>query len=386
MRNLTVISEVFIDVKDMKTLNRSVNEILNSYSRHFDKVHYIGPAKQEINFERSSFNNNVLISTIREYDKTLKNRVGYYLKYKRIKSRYEYLLNASNSDIVQIRIPSLFTIAAYPVVKSLNLPLTTYIAGDWIKSFSANYNINGSRFIAKRLDRLQHPLIRNSIPVTAGPILAEKYSMLNQCHAYYSTTHNKVYNKNIIKKPQNIIYVGRLEPLKRVEDAIKGIGLLLEDNINVKLTILGDGVMLSQLKNLVQEMKIEDYVLFKGNISEKKRMEDEYLKADILLLPSLSEGTPKVLAEAMAHSVVPIAVKGVGSNDYIIQNGINGILVPEQSPESIANSIRKLVESKDTFSNMIYHSKRYAAEHTLDNEVDKLWNFVFNNMKKGVYK
>lgn len=378
MKNLTVIGEVFVDINNKGTVNRSVNEILISYARHFNSVHYIGPGDREITMEKG-LKDKILISTITDYNKSLKNRLRYYIRYNKVKKRYKDLLK--ESDIVQIRIPSLFSIGAYPVVKSLKLPLTTYIAGDWLNSFNANYKFRGSKYIANRLERMQHPIIKNSIPVTAGPILADKYSKINKCHAYYSTTHNKVYNKKHIIKPHNIIFVGRLEPLKRVEDAIKSIEILLRRSIDVKLTILGDGFMRKQLENMVGEMKLEEHVLFKGNISDKDIVKEEYLKADILLLPSLSEGTPKVLAEAMAHSVVPIAVEDVGSNDYIIQNGVNGILVPKRSPESIADSIMNLVENIEIYSDMVHYSQKYALEHTLDNEVDKLWDFVFQSIK-----
>src|SRR5699024_2334338 len=135
MKNLTVIGEVFVDINNKGTVNRSVNEILISYARHFNSVHYIGPGDREITMEKG-LKDKILISTITDYNKSLKNRLRYYIRYNKVKKRYKDLLK--ESDIVQIRIQSLFPIAAYAVVKSLRLPVTTYSTGDWLNSFNAN--------------------------------------------------------------------------------------------------------------------------------------------------------------------------------------------------------------------------------------------------------
>src|SRR5699024_2235867 len=141
MKNLTVIGEVFVDINNKGTVNRSVNEILISYARHFNSVHYIGPGDREITMEKG-LKDKILISTITDYNKSLKNRLRDYIRYNKLKNRYKALLK--ESDIVQIRIPSLCSIGAYPVVKSLKLPPTTYIAGDCVNSFDANYKSRGS--------------------------------------------------------------------------------------------------------------------------------------------------------------------------------------------------------------------------------------------------
>ncbi|GAI63265.1 unnamed protein product, partial [marine sediment metagenome] len=81
------------------------------------------------------------------------------------------------------------------------------------------------------------------------------------------------------------------------------------------------------------------------------------------------------------HGVVPIAMEGTGSNDFIIEHGHNGFLTPPQSPEAIAQTVRMLRSSQRTYEQVIIHGYEYAQEHTLDKEVDKLWDFVFSRLK-----
>lgn len=380
-KKLTVIAEVFIDIGRRCTVNRSFNEILNSYKRHFDEVHYIGPCTEQFTRMRG-IGDSIYLSSLNCYGKPICNRLSYYMKYPAVKRRFRELINSGPADIVQLRIPSMFSMAAYPVVKKLGLPLTTYIAGNWRTSFTSNYQFPGNHLVAKGLDKLQQSIIKNSAAVTAGPSLARQYAELTNCHPYFSTTHNKVFPRKTSFPPNNLLFIGRLEPLKRLCDTIEVVGLLKKRGVHVSLTIVGDGVTREQLEQLVKAQKLSDRIFFKGQIDDSESLKQIYLAADILVLPSISEGTPKVLAEAMAHGVVPIAIEGTGSNDFIIEHGHNGFLTPPQSPEAIAQTVKMLRDSQRTYEEIIIHSYEYAQEHLLDEEVDKLWDFVFSRIKR----
>ena len=379
MRKLSVIAEVFIDKTIHKTVNRSFNEILLSYSRYFDQIHYIGPGQEEVTLI-PGIGENIRLSTMASYAKPLRHRLAYYIKYHSVKRRFRALLEVSSANIVQIRIPSLFSMAAYPVVRELNLPLTVYIAGNWLTSFTTNYSFIGNQLIGRILENLQRPIIKHSILVTAGPLMTKQYANIATCHPYLSTTHRGVFNKPLAFPPKKLLFVGRLEPLKRVEDAIVAVNLLKIHGIDVTLSVVGDGKLRGQLEKLVIDQKLTDRVFFKGYISDAEKLKNEYLNADILVLPSLSEGSPKVVAEAMAHGTLPIAVAGTGSNNFIIRDGKNGFLTPGKSPEAIAETIQVLRGSRELCQKIISNAYQYAEEHTLDREVDKLWEFVFSNI------
>ena len=381
---LFIIAQVFLDINRRCTVNRSVNEILISYKRHFDEVHYVGPSAEEFT-RMQGISDNIYLSSLTCYGKQSYNRLTYYMKYPAVKRRFGEIINSGPADIVQLRIPSLFSMGVYPIVRKLGLPLTTYIAGDWRTSFTSNYHFPGSNLVVKGLDRLQQSIIKNSVAVTAGPILARQYAELTNCHPYFSTTHNKVFSRKSRFPPSNLLFVGRLEPIKRLCDAIEAVGLLKKQGVNVRLTVVGDGVMREQLEKIVKAQELVDRIFFKGQIDDSKLLKQVYLASDILVLPSISEGTPKVLAEAMAYGVVPIAITGTGSNDFIIKDGHNGFLTPPKSPKAIVQTIRMLRSSQETYEQVVIHGYEYAKKHTLDREVDKLWNFVFSRLgKKGI--
>ena len=72
-----------------------------------------------------------------------------------------------------------------------------------------------------------------------------------------------------------------------------------------------------------------------------QKIEEEYRKADIFCLPSLFEGYPNVVAEAMSCEL-PILCSNVYENPYIVEEGINGFLFDPKKPEAIADAINKM--------------------------------------------
>jgi glycosyltransferase involved in cell wall biosynthesis len=380
LKTLTIISEVFIKDDGTETIDRSFNIIINEYSKHFERINIIGPGIKDFKFKQGKNPKLFFISTTL-YAKPLKKRISYYLQLKKAKKYFKAIIQEGNSDIVQIRIPSLFSMVAYSVVKDLKLPLTTYIAGEWESSFVANYKFFGNTIVAKLLDNSQKKIIRNSIPVSAGPEIAEIYKKENLIYPYFSTTHKEALK---IKKQNNILqllFVGRLERIKRVEDAILALKLLLEKSISAEFHIVGDGVEKENIKKFIVQNNLSNYVTLHGHISDTKILEDLYKKSDLFILPSVSEGTPKVIAEAMSYGAIPIAVRDTGSIRYIIDNKKNGFLVDSYAPEQIALNIELISKSKELKETMQNYCYEYAKEHTIIKEVENMWKHIFYQME-----
>jgi len=378
---LVVICEVPIDF-NQKCLKRPVVDlILNSYLRHFDYIHYIGPSDQEF-VKLQGINHRIFYSSI-PYGKSIKERIKYVLQFKKNKNKIKTILQSEENVVVQIRLPGLFPLLSYSAVRATKLPLTTYISIDWPASFKANYKFPGNGLVTFMVDKIQKVIINNSIPVATGPAIAEIYSTSNiKCYPYFSTSHNNVFRKNNINFPPNkILYVGSLEPRKRVEDLIIALNILSESNKDWQLTIVGKGATKEKLIGMVSELNLSKKVNFLGQINDPDILKDIYLEHDILVLPSLSEGTPKVVAEAMAHGVIPMATRDVGSNNYIITNRSNGYLLNRLDPEDIVNKCIEVQNNQNLYLEMIKNGYDYAEKHTLNNEVDNMWKHIFSHIR-----
>lgn len=102
-----------------------------------------------------------------------------------------------------------------------------------------------------------------------------------------------------------------------------------------KLEVIGEGPQLIELNAMVQNYGLVSKVIFAGF---QERIDEWFAATDIFVLPSLTEGTPMVLLEAMAHGV-PCIASAVGGIPMIIESGVDGILVPPEQPEEIRDAI-----------------------------------------------
>ena len=119
------------------------------------------------------------------------------------------------------------------------------------------------------------------------------------------------------KKEKIILTVSRLVEKNGVEDLIKSIKILNQENI--KLTIIGDGLLRNKLENLAQELNLVDKVKFLGDLPNQEALK-YYSIADVFCRPSLSEGFGISFVEAMAAEVPVIATPVGGIPDFLKDN------------------------------------------------------------------
>jgi glycosyltransferase involved in cell wall biosynthesis len=130
-------------------------------------------------------------------------------------------------------------------------------------------------------------------------------------------------------------YVGRLSEEKWVKYLLRACSLLRRSGVAVRVILIGEGPQRQELEILVRDEDLEDVVYFAGF----RRDVESWLPAfDAFVLPSLTEGTPMSVLEAMA-SGVPVVATAVGGLPQVIENGRNGILVPPENPGKITEAL-----------------------------------------------
>lgn len=174
-----------------------------------------------------------------------------------------------------------------------------------------------------------------------------------------------------------VLYVGSITPRKGIEYLIESMKFV---RYKSKLVIVGDVLYgkyeyKNKLLNLIENLEI-DNVVFTGRISEEL-LREAYIASDIFVLPSLAEGLPTVLLEAMQHKKAIIASDISGNND-LIQNNYNGILVNVKSSMEIANAINSLMTNPEKIKQLGFRAYNTVKE-------DYLWENITNNIE-NVYK
>lgn len=136
--------------------------------------------------------------------------------------------------------------------------------------------------------------------------------------------------------------VARFNFQKGHQYLIKAIPYVLKKHPRTKFLLVGDGELRGKMESLVEELGIKDNVIFTGFRENVPKI----LKImDIFILPSLWEGLPIVLLEAMA-SKKPIVATDVIGNKEVVVDGETGFLVPSKDPKKLAERIIALIENK----------------------------------------
>jgi len=133
-------------------------------------------------------------------------------------------------------------------------------------------------------------------------------------------------------------YAGRLSIEKGLIHLLAASAQLLRGGIPLRVLIIGDGPQRKELEKLSLELGLGDRVLFPGF---QEDIAEWILCMDVFILPSLTEGTPMALLEAMACGVPAIA-SAVGGVPQVIEHGETGILVSPGRAEEIGNAVLAL--------------------------------------------
>jgi glycosyltransferase involved in cell wall biosynthesis len=164
-----------------------------------------------------------------------------------------------------------------------------------------------------------------------------------------------------------MIYFGRVCRGKGVDILLEAFEVLSKGYPQAELIIIGDGPLLKPLKRLAQN----DQIHFLGRL-ERGELLDRLVDADVCCLPSLSEGLPCSLLEAMSLGL-PLVATSVGGIPELIRDGENGLLVPPNNKEALANALLALASSPDLRQKMGEAGlKRYNLEFNREAAMEKL--------------
>ena len=160
--------------------------------------------------------------------------------------------------------------------------------------------------------------------------------------------------------PLNLLYLGRLASGKGLRETLEGLHLARDRGIRTRLVIAGSGPEEQPLRELAGELGLEQDVTFVGpsHGADKVKL---FAGAEVMLLPSYSEGLPYALLEAMAAGVVPIVTR-VGAMPDVVSEGIHGMLVPPRDAGAIARAIVALGEDRARLSRMSAACCRRVAD------------------------
>lgn len=180
---------------------------------------------------------------------------------------------------------------------------------------------------------------------------------------------------------KNLLYLGRLVAVKGLPILLESLAILKVKHPEMVLTVIGDGSERAELESLAQELELSEQVKFVGYKSQAEVR--EYLEqTDVFVLPSFAEGLPVSLMEAMAAGV-PVVTSQIAGVSELVDNGINGYLVPPGDVKSLSEKIDVLLKDPLMRSQFgIQGRAKVEQDFNIDLEVDRLYG-VFNAALQG---
>ncbi len=225
-------------------------------------------------------------------------------------------------DVVHARMPDYTGIVGAIAAAAAGVPRFHQIIDDWkvlahsvpaTKRYGLGLLLKGHLLV---YDAMERGVSRGQLVFAQGRTCYDKHAGHSDCELVLSSAHHLddivAPRARFMAEPYTILAVGRLQAVKNHEMLLR---ILPQLGPRWRAVIVGHGPKRAYLEDLAHSLGIADRVVFVGHLEHGPALWQAFDAADVFFLPSLSEGTPKVVLEAMARGlpVVASAVSGVPS-------------------------------------------------------------------------
>ncbi len=220
----------------------------------------------------------------------------------------------------------------------------------------ARYTLKSSTLVFTISNSVKNFLTKHYKNLLLGPTLYNSLSFKN----------GKFKHKSKPKIPR-LLFVGRLVKSKGICELLEACKLLKENDFPFTLTVIGDGSERSFVEKYIQKNNLKANIFIKGALPFEETQK-EYLKHDIFINPSYTEGLPTTVLEALFNSLLIVATNAGGTNEIINKERL--ISLEELSPQVIRDSITKILIQWD--KEMLIHrhlfekaKKKFSTESVI---------------------
>lgn len=178
-----------------------------------------------------------------------------------------------------------------------------------------------------------------------------------------------------------VVNVGRLVEQKAQADLVSAAALLRDRHRNVLVLILGDGHLRAALDDQIRMAGLSDRVRVLGFQDDVQG----YLSiADVFVLPSVDEGLPIALLEALMAGV-PVICTPVGAIPEFLQHGVSALLVPARDPAALAAALERLIVQPDLRPELAQRGHDEAAQRFTAKTMYGRYREIYERLTTGAH-
>ena len=336
--------------------------------------------KINVEFNNSLNKTNILSKIFRKMIKDVNRKTGILNKethYKKliniyfpnkVRKKFAEYLNKKQYDVI-IGVEGLYCILLGSIKENLN----SKVLGWQHNSYNA-YLKNPNRYYWN-LDILFNKYIYKLdkyVVLTNQDKIIYKNEKNIDCDVIYNPLSFESNEKSTCSK-KNILFVGRLEEQQKGLDLlIQAFSKVCSKNKDWILKIVGDGPDKEKLEQLIEGLKLTERIKIEPATNNIKKY---YLNSSIFVSSSRWEGFGLVITEAMECGLPVVAFANSGPREIITKNYENGILVPCEDVDSLANAMLDLINNEEKRKGISKESIKRAEDFNIEN-ISKKWNEV----------
>jgi len=234
-----------------------------------------------------------------------------------------------------------------------------------------------SKFFKSRLKKMQ---TRGASTFVFGSELYSEYSKHGATYKINPLIEEdsiiKVRRNDKTNKTMKILFVGRLSNEKGVLELIEASKILISRDAKFELKIAGHGPLEKKLTQHLCTQELKNIITFVGRLSPGREVLNHIDSADLLIVPSKTEGVPRVIAESLSRDV-PVLSTDVGGIRDAFADAID--YLDGGSPEQIANGIQKIISNQESIALKSELRIKTAATCTFENNIKNIQSIIFKN-------
>jgi glycosyltransferase involved in cell wall biosynthesis len=220
-----------------------------------------------------------------------------------------------------------------------------YISTDWHLSLYNRLDVYLLRYFNHVIavsERLKTDLVQKGVDERKIRVVTN--ALQDACGSDRATLRAQTRRRIGIEEGEFVFgFVGRLSEEKGIAHLLEALKQWTSGASRWRLVLVGDGPDRAQLERTARAFDLGERVIFAGFQTDTAQW---YSAMDAFVLPSLTEGTPMVLLEAMA-SGLPLIATAVGGVPAMIRNGENGLLVPPANPMRLLEAMQATAANRE---------------------------------------
>ncbi len=175
-------------------------------------------------------------------------------------------------------------------------------------------------------------------------------------------------------------YIGRLGPEKGIPYLLEAAETICRSRKDIYFTLIGEGILKEETEAFIASKGLKGRIIMLGWRKDATGLLPDM---DMLLLPSLTEGAPMVILEAMAAGV-PVITSDVGGIGEIIEDSKTGLLISPRDPQAIVESINTLLENRELAASISRNSLAEVKTRFSSHSMSERYERAYLSIRKAI--